>query len=149
MEWNDWISLGVSLLAIIGTCYTYFKHDKKIKLQESKINAYHIKQMEQAEIERKKALIRGNIIKFDKGKRILKIYNSGRSIARNIRIEGMEVQGIFVYNDSLFPYELMNPQDYTELEFSLACSHPNSVKLKYLWDDEFGDDNEFEQVLTI
>ena len=89
MEWNDWISLGVSLLAIIGTCYTYFKHDKKIKSQETKINEYQIKQIEQEEKEGKKALIRGGIIKFDKGKRILKIYNSGKSLARNIRMEIM------------------------------------------------------------
>lgn len=149
MEWNDLISLVLSLLAIIGTCYTYFKHDKKIKSQETKINEYQIKQIEQEEKEGKKALIRGGIIKFDKGKRILKIYNSGKSLARNIRIEGMDVKGIFVCNASLFPYELMNPQDYTELEFRLACDYPNCIKLIYVWDDDFSENNKYEQVITL
>lgn len=49
----------------------------------------------------------------------------------------------------IFPYELMNPQDYTELTMHLTYGCPSTIKLKYIWDDEFGDNNEFEQVLTI
>lgn len=49
----------------------------------------------------------------------------------------------------IFPYELMNPQDYTEVTIHLVACCPSTIKLKYIWDDEYGDNNEFEQVLTI
>ena len=137
------------MLALIASIFTYFMHDKKLKEQERRINEYQLKQIEKEELERKKAAIRGNIVKGLKSGRTLKVYNSGRATARNIRVEGLDVNGIFYMRRDIFPYELMNPQDYTELTMHLTCGCPSTIKLKYIWDDEFGDNNEFEQVLTI
>lgn len=142
-------SLIISVLALIASIFTYFKHDKKLKEQERKINDYQLKQIEKEDLESKKAAIRGNIVKGLKGGRILKVYNSGRATARNIRVEGLDVNGLFHRADKLFPYELMNPQDYTEVTIHLMMSCPSTIKLKYIWDDEFGNNNKFEQVLTI
>ena len=142
-------SLIISVLALIASIFTYFMHDKKLKEQERKINEYQLKQIEKENLENKKAAIRGNIVKGLKGGRTLKVYNSGRATARNIRVEGLDVNGIFYMRRDIFPYELMNPQDYTELTMHLTYGCPSTIKLKYIWDDEFGDNNEFEQVLTI
>lgn len=142
-------SLIISVLALIASIFTYFMHDKKLKEQERKINEYQLKQIEKENLENKKAAIRGNIVKGLKGGRTLKIFNSGRATARNIRIDGLDVDGVFYMPQDLFPYELMNPQDYTELTMHLTYGCPSTIKLKYIWDDEFGDNNEFEQVLTI
>ena len=142
--------LIVSIFALAASVFTYFKHDKKLKDQERKINEYQLRQLETEDIERKKAAIRGNIVKgFRGGSRTLKVYNSGRAIARNIRVDGLDVDGLIHDADKLFPYELMNPQDYTELFIFLDEGRPSTIKLKYIWDDESGKDNEFEQVLTI
>lgn len=142
-------SLIISVLALIASIFTYFMHDKKLKEQERKINEYQLKQIEKENLENKKAAIRGNIVKGLKSGRTLKVYNSGRATARNIRVEGLDVNGIFYMRRDIFPYELMNPQDYTELTMHLTCGCPSTIELKYIWDDEFGDNNEFEQVLTI
>lgn len=142
-------SLIISVLALIASIFTYFMHDKKLKEQERKINEYQLKQIEKENLENKKAAIRGNIVKGLKSGRTLKVYNSGRATARNIRVEGLDVNGIFYMRRDIFPYELMNPQDYTELTMHLTYGCPSTIKLKYIWDDEFGDNNEFEQVLTI
>lgn len=142
-------SLIISVLALIASVFTYLRHDKKLKEQERRINEYQLKQIEKEDLESKKAAIRGNIVKGLKGGRTLKVYNSGRATARNIRIEGLDVNGLIHRADKLFPYELMNPQDYTELTMHLTYGCPSTIKLKYIWDDEFGDNNEFEQVLTI
>lgn len=142
-------SLIISIVALATSAYTYFKHDKKLKGQEQRINDYQLKQIEKENIESKKAAIRGNIIKSLNGKRTLKVYNSGRVVARNIRVDGLEVDGLIHRAKELFPYELMNPQDYTELTIHLVTSHPSTIKLKYTWDDESGENNEFEQILTI
>ena len=144
----DW-SLLLSILALIASVFTYFKHDKKLKEQERRINEYQLKQIEKEDLESKKAAIRGNIVKGLKSGRTLKVYNSGRATARNIRVEGLDVNGIYYMRRDIFPYELMNPQDYTELTMHLTCGCPSTIKLKYIWDDEYGDNNEFEQVLTI
>ena len=142
-------SLVISVLALIASVFTYLRHDKKLKEQERRINEYQLKQIEKEDLESKKAAIRGNIVKGLKGGRTLKVYNSGRATARNIRVEGLDVNGIFYMRRDIFPYELMNPQDYTEVTIHLVACCPSTIKLKYIWDDEYGDNNEFEQVLTI
>ena len=142
-------SLIISVLALIASVFTYLRHDKKLKEQERRINEYQLKQIEKEDLESKKAAIRGNIVKGLKGVRTLKVYNSGRATARNIRVEGLDVNGIFYMRRDIFPYELMNPQDYTEVTIHLVACCPSTIKLKYIWDDEYGDNNEFEQVLTI
>lgn len=142
-------SLIISVLALIASVFTYLRHDKKLKEQERRINEYQLKQIEKEDLESKKAAIRGNIVKGLKGGRTLKVYNSGRATARNIRVEGLDVNGLIHRADVLFPYELMNPQDYTEVRIHLVVGCPSTIKLKYIWDDEYGDNNEFEQVLTI
>lgn len=141
--------LIISILALAASAFTYFKHDKKLKDQERKINEYQLKQIEKEDLESKKAAIRGNIVKGLKGNRTLKVYNSGRAIARNIRIEGLGVEGLFHRADEVFPYELMNPQDYTEINIMLFNNCSPIIKLKYIWDDESGKSNEFEQALTL
>lgn len=142
-------SLIISVLALLFSAFTYFMHDKKLKVQERKINEYQLRLFEKEDIANQKAAIRGNIVKSLKGNRILKIFNSGRATARNIRIDGLDIDGLFHSADKLFPYELMNPQDYTEIVIYPLLGRPYTIKLKYIWDDESGTNNEYEQVLTL
>ena len=152
MNWELIVAIAafvVSLGALVFSAYTYSKHDKKIKAQEQIINDYQINKIAKENEESKKASIRGNIIKGDKGKRTLKVYNCGKATARDIRIEGLDIGSLAVMRNDLFPYELMNPQDYTEVVIWVVKGSPSTIKLKYVWDDDFGQNNEFEQVLTL
>jgi hypothetical protein len=145
MNWE----LIISCLALGVSVFTYFKHDKKIKAQEQIINDYQINKIAKENEEIKKASIRGNIIKGDRGKRTLKVYNCGKATARDIRVEGLDMGSFVVMRNDLFPYELMNPQDYTEVFIWVVKGSPSTIKLKYIWNDDFGQNNEFEQVLTL
>lgn len=145
MNWE----LIISCLALGVSVFTYFKHDKKIKAQEQIINDYQINKIAKENEEIKKASIRGNIIKGDRGKRTLKVYNCGKATARDIRVEGLDMGSFVVMRNDLFPYELMNPQDYTEVIIWVVKGSPSTIKLKYIWNDDFGQNNEFEQVLTL
>ena len=145
MNWE----LIISCLALGVSVFTYFKHDKKIKAQEQIINDYQIKKIAKENEDSKKASIRGNIIKGDRGKRTLKVYNCGKATARDIRVEGLDMGSFVVMRNDLFPYELMNPQDYTEVIIWVVKGSPSTIKLKYIWNDDFGQNNEFEQVLTL
>lgn len=146
----NYISLGLSILALLGTIYTYLKHDKKLKNQGARLNEYKLKKMEVEEVENKKALIKGNLLKGDRGRRTLKVFNSGKVVANNIRLEFIEGEdGILLVNKDLFPFELMNPQDGTELIFHVHTGSPDKIRVKFLWDDAFKTNNEFMQVFSI
>jgi len=141
-------SLIISILALIGTVYTYFVHDRKIKKQEAIINEYQLTKFKEEEEESKKAQICGNIVKYDKGKRVLKIYNKGKASANNIRVVGIDENKLSVYGLELLPYELLNPQESFELTL-LVPGSATTIKLKYIWNDATQDNREFEQVLQL
>lgn len=144
----DIIGIALSAFAIVLTIVMYFKHDKRLKKQEEKLNAYQLKKIDEEESENKKALIRGNIVKGNKGSRVLKIFNSGKAVARNIRVEYLgDMEHIFPRDDH-FPYELLNPQDNSEI-FLLLASGASTLHIKFIWDDDFKKDNEFIQMLTL
>lgn len=144
----DIIGIALSAFAIVLTIVMYFKHDKRLKKQEEKLNAYQLKKIDEEESENKKALIRGNIVKGNKGSRVLKVFNSGKAVARNIRVEYLgDMEHIFPRDDH-FPYELLNPQDGSEI-FLLLSEGASKLHLKFIWDDDFKKDNEFIQMLTL
>ena len=144
----DIISIALSAFAIALTIVMYFKHDKRLKKQEEKLNAYQLKKINEEESENRKALIRGNIVKGNKGSRVLKVFNSGKAIARNIRVEYLGDMENIIPRDCHFPYELLNPQDNSEI-FLLLSEGASKLNIKLIWDDDFKHDNEFIQVLTL
>jgi len=146
--WNI-ISSALSLLAIVLTLIMYFMHDKRLKRQEEKLNSYQLKKITNEESENKKALIKGNIVKGDKGRRTLKVFNAGKSIAYNVKLEFLSNTDSFFNCTNPFPYELMNPQDYTEMIFHLTMNCPDTIKVRFIWNDDFKSENEFIQVLTL
>ncbi|WP_319504834.1 hypothetical protein [Bacteroides graminisolvens] len=144
----DIISIALSAFAIVLTIAMYFKHDKRLKKQEEKLNAYQLKKINEEESENRKALIRGNIVKGNKGSRVLKVFNSGKAIARNIRVEYLGDMENIIPRDDHFPYELLNPQDNSEI-FLLLSEGASKLNIKLIWDDDFKHDNELIQVLTL
>ncbi|MGL5563642.1 MAG: hypothetical protein ACRDCN_13645 [Tannerellaceae bacterium] len=149
MDAGNIVSSTLSLIAIILTIIMYFKHDKRLKKQEERLNAYQLKKIDNEESENKKAQIRGNIVNGEKGRSTLKVFNAGKSSATKIRLEFLSsTDGLYSIKKP-FPYELLNPQDYTETVFQLTKGCPETIKVKFTWNDEFQDDNEFIQVLTL
>jgi hypothetical protein len=142
-------SLILSIIALLGSLATYIVHDRKIKKQEAKINEYQLARFKEEEEDSKKAQICGNIIKYYKGKRVLKVYNKGKSPAKNIRIEGIDENKFYIHGMDLLPYELLNPQDGFEMNIVLYTGSPKTLKLSFFWDDAVQDNNEFTQVLSL
>ncbi|MBQ4279448.1 MAG: hypothetical protein IJC16_05805 [Rikenellaceae bacterium] len=142
-------SFIIACTAFAFSVFTFLFYDNKLKKQERKLNEYQLKKNETEEVEFKKAQIRGNIVKGEKGRRTLKVFNAGKASATNIRLEFLcNTDGLFGSKNP-FPYELLNPQDSTEAIFHLTVGCPDTLKVKYTWDDEFQKNNEFTQVLTL
>ena len=143
------ISISLSILAILGSLATYFIHDRKLKKQEQKINDYQLKQIEDAQIESKKAYIIGTTHKNSQSATILTITNRGRSIARNIRVIGLDERNYYFYGPDILPYEFLNPGDSFELKFTANVASLYKGKITYYWDDDYMKDNYLEQIITV
>ena len=141
-------SLILSIIALLGSLATYIVHDRKIKKQEAKINEYQLARFKEEEEDSKKAQICGNIIKYDKGKRVLKVYNKGKSPAKNIRIEGID-ENMYFDGAELLPFGLLNPQEAFELTFNIYNISQRILKITILWDDLSQNDNTFTQQLSL
>lgn len=90
MDICDIISSVLSLFAIALTITMYFKHDKRLKKQEEKLNAYQLRKMEDEEFESKKAQVKGSIIRLEKERRDLKISNEGKAPAKNVVVNFLD-----------------------------------------------------------
>jgi hypothetical protein len=153
MDIGNIISSGLSLLAIALTIVMYFKHDKRLKKQEEKLNTYQLKKIDDEESENKKAQIRGNIINGDKGLIYLRIYNMGKAPAKNIRVDFLDNLGghdnsteKVIVRDYPSPYELLNTHDHFDIIMHLyAYSSTDVLKIKLTWEDDFSNQNEHIQ----
>ncbi|MBB3186235.1 hypothetical protein [Microbacter margulisiae] len=141
-------SLIVSIIAIIGSIFTYLYHDRKIKNQEKRLNDYQLKRFELDDIENNKAQIKGDIIKIGAGNRSLRIFNAGKSTAHNIRLETLS-EPIGIIGLEFTPYEMLNPQEKTETSFLLTEGHAPTLKVRFIWNDNYKENNEYIQVITI
>lgn len=112
------------------------------KLQISKMKA-------EAEA-RKKAIIRGNIVKgYKSSASTLKIFNAGMSTARNVRVEWLnDCSDVMVKGDFSEIGEL-TPQNSRSYYLFLIGGHPETMNLRYSWDDDFAQGNQIEESLQL
>ena len=65
------VSLIISILAILGSLYVYFSHDRKLKKQESKLNELQLSEIKESKEDRMKAIVRMDTSYSSKGNGIL------------------------------------------------------------------------------
>lgn len=157
MDIGNIISSVLSLFAIVLTVTMYFKHDKRLKKQEEKLNVYQLRKMEDEESESKKAQVKGSIIKLEKERRDLRISNEGKAPAKNIDVtflnniaeldSSAEKVTIMEYPS---PFELLNSGDHFNIVMYLHVYRSiDTLKIKITWDDEFSNENEHIQCFKL
>lgn len=143
----EFFSVILSLLAIVFSLFTYFKHDIKIKKQEALLNQYELEKFEAEKLESKRAIVEANMIKGLKGQRIIKVYNKGKSIARDVKVSIPELKGIEVMNNPC-PIDI-RPQNSIEISLLAFAESPDKMTIEIKWQDEFQKLNLESQVLQI
>ena len=133
----------MSVLGIAWGVYAYLRHDKKLKVQEVRLNELQIKQLEKEVANEKKAEMKAYIIYSHKGAARIRFVNAGKVDAQNIRIEILSSDKDMesIYHSNFGPYDVINPQSYREERMCLAEGCPDVIRLKIIWDDEFQRDN--------
>ena len=97
-----------------------------------------------------KASIKGNVFpSSSKGSLHLRIFNAGKSTARNIRIEWLNEDDTVHLSKPLETIEDLSPQNKRDYRLYLVYGHPETMRLRYTWDDDFKTDNTFEEGLQL
>jgi hypothetical protein len=141
------IGLIVSVVVIILSLIIYFKHDKKIKEQSRILNEYNIEKINNEKLEAKKAIIEAYVIPAEKGNRIIKVYNKGKAVARNVTVSLAELKGISVYKNPS-PFDI-RPQNSVELKLSKSLEGPTEIDLTLEWTDDFKENNKDIQAVQL
>lgn len=144
-------SFFFSLVAIGLTIWVYCRHDKRLKEQDAKINDYQLKKFEAEEEENKQAKVRASLIKGNEGKRTLKVFNSGKSAARNICVDFLEDSDKGVVIASFpYPFELLNTHDNFEINIhTYIGGSTDLLKVSLTWEDDSSLKNEFMHIFKL
>lgn len=86
----------------------------------------------------KRAKVSANLYSSKNGTIKVKIYNSGKAIARNVNFDTIDDITLHVAcADSLLPYPLLNPQDSFEVVIHY-WGEKSVCQIKITWEDECG-----------
>ncbi len=133
------VGLIISVIAILLSLFTYFKHDRKIKEQSKLLNEYNIEKITKERIDSQKAIIEANVISGEKGTRIIKVYNKGKSLAKNVNVIFPDVKGFDVFINPC-PIDI-RPQNGIEIKIALYMSGPEKIDLTFEWTDDYKEKN--------
>lgn len=128
---TDWLGYAISffggtIIPSIGWIYTYHKDRAEKKEKQIIENS---------------AWISANIVKHPKGKRTLKVFNSGRSEAKNVRmspIPSNALDNVAIRPDFKNAKYDIAPQSNREFIILLLGNYPEEITLCFTWDDKNG-----------
>lgn len=144
----------LSLLALLFSIYSFKKTLDFNKRQNEfietndKLNKILIEKEKEEIISKKSADISANFINLGKSNYRLKVFNRGQCAATNVKIEILEGKDLFIASDiiSKFPVEILDRQQCVELFTPFCGNSSDKVKIKFIWDDESG--NEKFKIVT-
>jgi len=149
----DWtIRLGdvSAAIAILLSLISLVRTRKLAKLQSDVlVLELQLKELrlesERAEREKSgKADIGARFIRYGyRGGYRLKVFNKGKSVAKNIKLEVLDDGGI-VLLDNIFPLEELEQDQSVELPVSVHLNSAKVMKLGFSWDDESGSNRQKE-----
>jgi hypothetical protein len=138
----------LSILALFFSAFIYIKHDIKIKQQSKLLNEYNLEKIEKEKEVQKKAIIEAFVVKGQKGTRTIKVYNKGKSIAKNVNVIIPENDGYHIFTDPC-PIDIKS-QNGIEIKLgALLEGHPNKIDIKFEWSDDYKMDNIGNQTIQI
>ncbi|MDR0658820.1 MAG: hypothetical protein LBG18_07820 [Mediterranea sp.] len=145
MDTSNWIAFGSLIIAGIALLRAW-KIDRELKF-------FELKWYREKEDEKKKALIEAKVYKNEDWW-VINVYNRGLATAHNIRFISPEIadeskSGIIICLDNKqIPYPFLHNGGSFDIKAVLAEGHKPIVIAKFIWDDDFGNNNERELVLN-
>ena len=151
IEENKWERKRNNFIKLVNSIV----YSEKEKIQESssvdeEYKQLQIERMKQEEAERKRGCIRGNIIQGIKaGNRTLKIFNSGKAEARNVKVEWLNKTTDVIVRGNFSEIGSLTPQNSRSFHILLTMGHPEVMKLRYSWEDDYSANNTLEEQVQL
>lgn len=140
----DMASLIIALLALLGSIYTYFKHDKRLKKQELLLQEYQLATFKKDDEDSKKAafVVDSYYIGGTDGGRVV-FKNIGKADARNVKWH-YSIDAVHGLKDG--EHIQLSPQQELSHKYVLFSgdylNKPFSITL--VWEDDYATHNEKE-----
>jgi hypothetical protein len=100
--------------------------------------------------DRKKAVIRGNIVKGYNGSTSnLMIFNAGKVTARNVRVKWLNESDEVIITSDFSEIGELTPQNSRSYALHLTTGHPKTMNLSYSWDDDYANNNQVLESLQL
>jgi hypothetical protein len=152
VDLGDAISALALLLSIVATVTTlrFNARQKSLIASQEKLNQVLLEKEALDSLVDRSAELSANLVRVGDGKWRVKVFNRGRSAARNVTIEPADGSELLMKQDveSKFPLESLEPQqgvDLIALVFLGSQSkHPTTLR----WDDDAGSGHEKTVYLT-
>lgn len=143
---SDVISGLAFLLSVISTWKTIQFNTRQKSLIESqeKLNLRLIKREDAEAKDEQKANLGTSFLKLGSTQYRLKVWNKGKSVARNVRIEFPEGNDCILESEisQKFPLEAIEPHDSVELIAGVYLDTKSKHVVKLIWSDDNSDHNE-------
>jgi hypothetical protein len=143
---SDLIAIGAFVLSAYATWMTFRFNQKQKRLIESQESLNKLlMDKEHTEIQNaQKADLGASFVKIGSNSHRLKIWNKGKSPARNVGLEFPEGNECLSQSDieSKFPLELLDPHQSVELIAMLGMQSKSKHPIRLIWSDGFSDRNE-------
>lgn len=146
INFGDIVASIALLLSGYATWKTFKFNERQKSLIESqeKLNNLLLEKEEQETESTKKADLGTTFLKIGSSKYKLKVWNKGKSPAKNVRIEFPEGNDVLIDSDieRKFPLETLDRHQSVELIAAVHMGSKSKHVIKLVWDDESGNDNE-------
>lgn len=145
---NALISNIIAALALVLSVYSVTKTIAFNKRQEQfskvtdELNKLLLREKQKEAIAVYSANISAKFVRLANDRTILKIYNQGKSLARNVNIQFLETDNSFGigFLAQKLPIDLEEHQ-HVDFPVSLSLNSPRKVKCILTWEDETGSQN--------
>lgn len=146
--WLSVVGLLIAIGSFVFSIYKYHKHEERLNEQQSSINNYMIKKLEEEELATKQADIRGSIARDTKSSILLVVSNYGQSNAMNVNVEAISSMSGLLTN-GFEEIELLNPGHQYGYRITLADGHVKTIIIRYTWRDEYSSSRQRVEHLQI
>lgn len=148
MSLTDFIAFLALLISIYSAYKTieFNKRQNEFANTADHLNKLLLRKEQEDAISAISADLNARVVKIGKGQR-LKIYNKGKAPAKNVRLQFPVVRDFSIMHDVL-PLEVIQPGGNFDLIVATAMGAPSAVKIKLIWDDERGHNQELETIVS-
>lgn len=147
MSFEQIITCAISTFSLLFSLFTFIRHDNKIKKQNNLINSFQLEKFRKEIEADKKANIEVNVIRKEKGLRILKVYNKGKAIAKNVNVNFPKNSNVAILD---YPSSfILKPQNSIEISMHVFNESPNSLEIDLEWVDDFNPYNKESQIIQL